>query len=569
MPPRPKSHTTEEAKEAGRAAAQWLNVQRQPAATPPVPVPPPKRAASGELEESAAKRAREAEAAKRAASGELEEPAFKRAREADTREPADEPGGASTPAGSAPTPAGDAPIATAGDVPVEPAEPPKAPTKPAVPTAEARDTDTFAAMRGIIRYVQHYLFARLASHPQFKRTAALHEQPPLTIQAATDALRELISYKHPWTPEEAAQSLASTGRYEAGGNITWLNPFPTSTEAANSAGPAPTWESVHLMADQFRVSQDPASTQETGRVAKEKRLLFRAPVQVHASTLEALTKTSFPGTLDLVSGHVIMYGWYVAMFEALDASGSGAEEWMLALWQAGLTISIHAQVVTDPAELAALSLKASNDVFTWEKACGDSFPSFALKIAQFCEPVKGQPIKERMQHIKDVRFKGTLVARTCLLGALKYVAEVDGDTHDLVVRFERRFGKGVFTDKWNNVTQVLQACSGHVEQAGTMWSESTSSSSLFALVVHYLWWALKHEEVTPAQVTKEWLLKKDDGTPGTVNLVLCKALLVSQIAANVAELPESSTLRQELASVLEKFQNYTCFDAAFQQRDSR
>ena len=116
-------------------------------------------------------------------------------------------------------------------------------------------------------------------------SAELHEQAPLQITKGTDARDELMSYKHPWTPEEAAQSLASTGRYEAGGNITWLNPFPTSTEAANSAGPAPTWESVHLMADQFRVSQDPASTQETGRVAKEKRLLFRAPVQVHASTL--------------------------------------------------------------------------------------------------------------------------------------------------------------------------------------------------------------------------------------------------------------------------------------------
>ena len=430
------------AREAGIAAARAL------AAT---------RGASGELEEPDAKRARKEPATTRAASGELEEPDAKRAR----KEPADEPGGASTPAstdsastpapapaaGRAAGPAGDAPIAT-GSV----STPAPAPTKPAVPTAEARDTDTLAAMRGIIEYVQHHLHARLASHPQFVRTVALHEQQPLTIRAATPAVRELMSYKHPWTPDEAAQSLALTGRYEAGGNIMWLNPFTTvvnalagsltCSEAANAAGPAPTWESVHRMADQFRVSQDPASTQEKGRVAKEKRLLFRAPVQVHASTLEALTKTSFPGTLDLVSGHVILYGWYLAMFEALNASGSGAEEWMLALWQAGLTISIHAQVVTDPAELAALSLKASNDVFTWEKACGDSFPSFALKIAQFCEPVKGQPIKERMQHIKDVRFKGTLVARTCLLGALKYVAEVDGDTHDLVVRFERRFWEG-------------------------------------------------------------------------------------------------------------------------------
>ena len=112
----------------------------------------------------------------------------------------------------------------------------------------------------------------------------------------------------------------------------WLNPFTTvvnalagsltCSEAANAAGPAPTWESVHRMADQFRVSQDPASTRvETGRVAKEKRLLFRALVQVHAPTLDTLTKPSFPGTLVLVSGHVILYGWYLAAFEALGAGG--------------------------------------------------------------------------------------------------------------------------------------------------------------------------------------------------------------------------------------------------------
>ena len=67
---------------------------------------------------------------------------------------------------------------------------------------------------------------------------------------------------------------------------------------------------------------NPASTRvETGRVAKEKRLWFRALVQAHVSTLDALTKPSFPGTLVLVSGHVILYGWYLAAFEALGAGG--------------------------------------------------------------------------------------------------------------------------------------------------------------------------------------------------------------------------------------------------------
>ena len=60
--------------------------------------------------------------------------------------------------------------------------------------------------------------------------------------------------------------------------------------------------------------------------------------------------------------------------------------------------------MTDPAELAALSLKASNDVFLWEKACGDSFPSFALKIHMFCKGVMSGPVKDRVAHVKDIRY---------------------------------------------------------------------------------------------------------------------------------------------------------------------
>ena len=166
--------------------------------------------------------------------------------------PANAAGSASAPAtesGGASTPAPVKPI-----VPTKPILP--APVKPIVPTAEARDTDTFATMRGIIKYVQHGLHARLANHAQFVATVALHDQAPLAIRACSDDTNELISYKHPWSAESAAVPLQSTGRYEAGGNIAWLNPFTTSQDAAQAAGPPPTWESVHLMADQFRVDQD-------------------------------------------------------------------------------------------------------------------------------------------------------------------------------------------------------------------------------------------------------------------------------------------------------------------------
>ena len=126
-------------------------------------------------------------------------------------------------------------------------------------------------------------------------------------------------------------------------------------------------------------------------------------------------------------------------------------------------------------------------------------------------------------------------------------------------------GKEARTDKWNNMTRIRQLCGRAAETGANMWSACTSASSLVALVIHYIWWALKHEEVAPGSVTGEWLDAKKDGTPGVVAKVLCKALLVSHIRSIVEELPAESSLRKELVSVLEKFENYTCFDAAFTQ----
>ena len=82
-----------------------------------------------------------------------------------------------------------------------------------------------------------------------------------------------------------------------------------------------------------------------------------------------------------------------------------------------------------------------------------------------------------------------------------------------------------------------------------MWSDGTSTSALIGLVVRYVSWALEHEEVSPKDVTLEWLEKKRDSTPGVVTLVLLKALLVSHIRDMAAELPEEGHMRKEMQKV--------------------
>ena len=74
--------------------------------------------------------------------------------------------------------------------------------------------------------------------------------------------------------------------------------------------------------------------------------------------MDVFRADTFPGSLKLATGHAALWGWYLAAFEALDA---GNTEVVAFLWQAALTATIQANVVTDTSELALLSLTINND----------------------------------------------------------------------------------------------------------------------------------------------------------------------------------------------------------------
>ena len=61
-----------------------------------------------------------------------------------------------------------------------------------------------------------------------------HQFGALPIRGKADA--EGSSYKAPWCQATARMSLGSTGRYEAGGNVMWLNLVPQGDEARVLAG---------------------------------------------------------------------------------------------------------------------------------------------------------------------------------------------------------------------------------------------------------------------------------------------------------------------------------------------
>jgi len=169
--------------------------------------------------------------------------------------------------------------------------------------------------------------------------------------------------------------------YEAGGNVFWSNPFVDEEDEKICAREVNSWEHVNTMADMFRLGgQEGASTPlDGGLIAKGKRLRFTVSFAVHAAKADVFAQHDHSASgLKLVTGHVALWGWYLAAFEALDA---GNTELVAILWQAALTATIQAHLITDSSMLALQSMKSNNDLYINARTMTDTFPGFAANCS--------------------------------------------------------------------------------------------------------------------------------------------------------------------------------------------
>ena len=145
-----------------------------------------------------------------------------------------------------------------------------------------------------------------------------------------------------------------------------------------------------------------------------------------------------------------MWGWYLAAFEALDA---GNTELAALLWQAALTATIQANVVTDTSALALLSMKVNNDLFANAKCMMDSFPGFSRKLhmsmAKHHSASTLVNIAARLAFCAThkIRYNQAALRRTLLLAALKYTEVVSDRAHQQIMRLERAWGRETLTSK--------------------------------------------------------------------------------------------------------------------------
>ena len=120
-------------------------------------------------------------------------------------------------------------------------------------------------------------------------------------------------------------------------------------------------------------------------MARGSRLYFPHPILAHASTLDTFKHPPFIGNLDIMHGRVVVYGWYLGMFHALQSDATT----VAALWQAALTVSLHVLVVDDVVQLAFKTIQATSLQSQCAKLMKVSFPEYSrtLMIAMETMPV--------------------------------------------------------------------------------------------------------------------------------------------------------------------------------------
>jgi hypothetical protein len=235
------------------------------------------------------------------------------------------------------------------------------PTEPQLPTSTSDDSSINMGnvMKCIIPYVLHHLRAALASGTQFA-DMPLHLQQPLDIKTKSQT-SELVSYKDVWNTANAVTALTATAMYEAAGSLIWCNPFPASEDEEVLAGDPVLWSQVREVADRHFRHACKAPAETRGKAPAETRgsdvprTVFPISLPVHVEEV-GFIETQLRSTLHVVSGHVYLYGWYLAMYEALDA-GSTLD--VLSLWRCCLTATLNVRVGMSRTDLAVFSIQQS------------------------------------------------------------------------------------------------------------------------------------------------------------------------------------------------------------------
>ncbi|CAK0824327.1 unnamed protein product [Prorocentrum cordatum] len=487
------------------------------------------------------------------------------------------PAGASTPGPKGSRP--EKPSAPAAQIPrqVPPGAPAvvEAPPLPELPVgagaANCSEEKTQTLMRAVVAYNRYHV-RRVPRGDSRWFTGWLdrpvHERQPIAIRRP-DSEHDLLTYFSPWKRAEAIISFNGTGTYKGGGNVFWLDPFVGSSGKMRPvAGGPPLYPACLDAAEQHALGRilQKGLARGAASAAHEARIKFSHVFTTFSWDLGSYDADHFDSSLPLVCGHVALWGFHIALLQAL---GRGDAASVAVLVQASLCAPIEGVIVESEERLSMLSMATCDGARKTHAYLKNSFPAFARKlmVALGDCPPEGAAARLAFCAQEGIRYNGTAAHRSMLCAAQNCRERLDDRALRTLRYIESRRGsrKSDLTSNFTTLNRILQFCATEVRKGNAAMWGAVTAADLADHVVDYIAWALDHDLVEGDGVTASWLAgsdrveAKDRRHAGAMRMALAKIYVRVFIHSLAQDLPDSSGAKQDCLRVLPHFSGYAVF----------
>ena len=317
----------------------------------------------------------------------------------------------------------------------------------------AQQVSTYKNMKILVPWLRQELPAHL------KRLGLTSGEPvaveavsPLEIRASTDAESSaLSSYKEVWTPANCKVAVASTGMYEAGGSLMWLDPGFIG-EFVSLLHAEPAWSVVAGYQKEYFSHK---------ACHGKGRLVFPCGLEAY-SLDESRDWSTMPSSLCLLGGQAIVFAWYLAAARAMVTSD---DTMLRELWQAALTCTIQLKITTSASKLALSAMELSERYISFAEM-SDTFPHCAVKVQKIIDDTEGmkklsaQAVANQLREM-NVRYRGTLVTKGMIL-SVGHVHELfDESGLSTLQQIENEFGRDLLSTNYTKLRSFMVVVRNH------------------------------------------------------------------------------------------------------------
>ena len=323
--------------------------------------------------------------------------------------------------------------------------------------SNASTTDALRQMRSLVPWVRQELPAAM-TRLGFKVDGDVAAMSPLKIEKESKTSK-LSNFKETWTPANCASSIATTGLYEAGGSLFWLDPGFVGGHVP-LLHQAPQWSVVAKYTQEF-FSRTACGAAEEGESGLG-RLLF--PCVVEAYECDAGRDWSkMPRSLKLLAGQPMLFAWYLAAARALQRSDDAL---LTVLWQAALTCTVRVEATDSVAKLA-VSAVAASEKYSRFADMADTFFHWTTKVQGILDDVdpsrkQSAPVLATKLADMGVRYRGALISKAHLY-SVGHIRDFFDDSSLQVLRLiENEFGRHVLSTDYTKLSRFLASFRNHL-----------------------------------------------------------------------------------------------------------